>query len=131
MDRLSNYGAFTGQTPIAVFDGFRTAGNPGSRSAHANVHVVYTPEGESADAYIERFVSEVGKNERVSVVTGDTMIRVSAMRSGVLRISPKEFEAELEDTEKQLAEILAHSNLLAHKVPGADALTEQKEKKEK
>ena len=37
----------------------------------------------------------------------------------------------LEDTEKQLAEILAHSNLLAHKVPGADALTEQKEKKEK
>ena len=106
MDRLSNYSGLTGREVLLVFDGFRTAGNPGSRSAHANIRVAFTPEGETADAYIERLASEIGKNDRVSIITGDTMIRISAMRSGVLRISPNEFMLELEETEKQLEEIL-------------------------
>ena len=121
MDRLSNYSGFTGREVILVFDGFRTAGNPGSRSSHANIRVVFTPEGESADAYIERLASEIGKNDRVSIVTGDTMIRISAMRSGILRISPTEFMLELEDAEKQLEAILTKSNFLAHQTSGAEA----------
>ena len=128
MDRLSNYCGFTGREVILVFDGFRTAGNTGSRSAHANIHVAFTPEGESADAYIERLASEIGKNDRVSVVTGDTMIRISAMRSGVLRISPKEFMLELEETEKQLEAILEKSNFLSHKTSGAEAGMEKEMK---
>ena len=121
MDRLSNYSGLTGREVLLVFDGFRTAGNPGSRTLHANIRVAFTPEGESADAYIERLAAEIGKNDRVAVVTGDTMIRVSAMRSGVLRISPAEFMLELEEAEKQLEEILRKSNFLAHQTSGADA----------
>ena len=121
MDRLSNYSGFTGREVILVFDGFRTAGNPGSRSVHANIRVAFTPEGESADAYIERLASEIGKNDRVAVVTGDTMIRISAMRSGILRISPTEFMLELEETEKQLEAILMKSNFLAHQTSGTEA----------
>ena len=121
MDRLSNYSGFTGQDVILVFDGFRTAGNPGSRSAHANIRVTFTPEGESADACIERLAAEIGQNDRVAVVTGDTMIRISAMRSGILRISPREFLLELEETEKQLEGILQKSNFLAHQTSGAEA----------
>ena len=127
LDRLSNFCGFTGQNGVVVFDGFRTVGNPGSRTDHANIHVVYTPEGETADAYIEHLASEIGKNDRVSIITGDTMIRISAMRSGVLRISPEEFMLELEDAEKQLADILAKSNFLAHHTRGEDAVKEIKE----
>lgn len=129
LDRLSNYCGYTGQTAIAVFDGFRTAGNPGSRSDYANIHIVFTPEGETADAYIERLASEVGKNDRVCVVTADTMIRISAMRSGVLRISPNEFMHELETAEEQLTEILFRSNLLAHQTQGIDAVSDRDIKK--
>ena len=121
MDRLSNYSGFTGREVIVVFDGFRTAGNPGSRSLHSNIRVAFTPEGESADAYIERLASEIGKNDRVAVVTGDNMIRISAMRSGILRISPTEFMLELEETEKQLEAILMKSNFLAHQTSVTDA----------
>ena len=121
MDRLSNYSGFTGQDVILVFDGFRTAGNPGSRSAHANIRVTFTPEGESADACIERLAAEIGKNDRVAVVTGETMIRISALRSGIRRISPMEFLLELEETEKQLEGILQKSNFLAHQTSGAEA----------
>lgn len=114
MDRLSNYAGFTGQEMVLVFDGYRSSGNPGSKEAHANIYVVYTAEGESADAYIEKLTAEIGKNEKVSVVTADTMIRVSAMRSGVLRISPKEFAMELEAREEQLRKLMERSNFLAH-----------------
>ena len=127
MDRMSNYCGFTGQEAVLVFDGFRTAGNPGSRELHTNIHIVYTPEGESADAYIEKLASQIGKNDRVSVVTADTMIRISAMRSGVLRISPGEFQSELEEAEKQLSIILARSNDQAHQTKGEDAIVRRKE----
>ncbi len=127
MDRMSNYCGVTGQECILVFDGFRTAGNPGSRSSHANLNVVYTSEGESADAYIERLASEIGKNDRVSVVTADTMIRISAMRSGILRVSPQEFMSELDEAEQQMKELLMKSNFLAHQTRGEDAIVKKKE----
>ena len=123
--------AFTDRlAPTAVFDGFRTAGNPGSRGDHVNIHVVYTPEGETADAYIERLASEIGKNDRVSIITGDTMIRISAMRSGVLRVSPEEFMLELAEAEKQLGEILSRSNFLAHQTRGEDAVREKRKERD-
>ena len=56
------------------------------------------------------------------------MIRISAMRSGVLRISPKEFMLELEETEKQLEAILEKSNFLSHKTSGAEAGMEKEMK---
>ena len=114
MDRLSNYAGFTGQEMVVVFDGYRSSGNPGLKGFHANIHVIFTAEGESADAFIEKLTAEIGKNEKVSVVTGDTMIRISAMRSGVLRITPKEFGMELLEKEKQLHELMVRSNFLAH-----------------
>lgn len=116
MDRLSNYAGFTGREIILVFDGYRSAGNPGLKETHANICVVYTAEGESADTYIEKLTAEIGKNEKVSVVTADTMIRISAMRSGVLRISPKEFILELNEREEQLRKMLERSNFLAHNI---------------
>ena len=56
------------------------------------------------------------------------MIRISAMRSGVLRVSPEEFMLELEDAEKQLGDILTRSNFLAHKTRGENAVREERRK---
>ena len=122
LDRISNYCGLTGKDAIVVFDGYRAAGNPGTKTEYANIRVIFTQEGESADAYIERIADEIGKNETVSVVTGDTMIRISAMRSGILRIMPGEFIYELQNAERQLETILSQSNLLAHQTPTGDAL---------
>ncbi len=114
INRLSNYSGFSGKEIVLVFDGYRSAGNPGTRESLRNIHLVFTQEGETADAYIERFAAEIGKNEQVSVVTADTLIRISAMRSGVLRISPQEFSQELEESERRLRELLEQSNFLPH-----------------
>ena len=115
MDILSNYAGFTKSELVLVFDGFRTPGNPGSRTAYHNIHVAYTKDGETADAYIERLVNEIGRNYDVRVVTSDNLIRLSALRSGVLRTSSKEFSLEAEWVLEQIRELANRSNLGAHK----------------
>ena len=101
MDMLSNYAGFTKARATLVFDGFRTPGNPGSKSQYHNINVAFTKDGETADAYIERLVNDIGRNFSVRVVTSDNLIRLSALRSGVLRSSSKEFMNELEFVQQQ------------------------------
>lgn len=115
MDMLASYCGYTKAELVLVFDGFRTPDNPGSRSEYHNIHVAYTATGETADAYIERIAAQIGRNFAVRVVTSDNLIRLSALRSGVLRSSSKEFSAELEQVLKSIDEILKQSNLNAHK----------------
>ena len=114
MDMLSSYCGFTKSELVLVFDGFRTPGNPGSHTAYHNIHVAYTKDGETGDAYIERIVDEIGKNYDVRVITSDNLIRLSALRSGVLRTSSKEFALELEWVLGQIEDVLKKSNLNAH-----------------
>jgi len=115
MDMLSNYCGYTKAQLVLVFDGYRTPGNPGSRTEYHKIHVAYTKDGETADAYIERMTNEIGKNYSVRVITSDNLIRLSALRSGVLRTSSKEFEGEVDWVLAQIEEILRRSNLNAHK----------------
>lgn len=116
MDMLSNYCGFTKAELVLVFDGFRTPGNPGSKSEYHNIHVAYTKDGETADAYIERMAGQIGKNYSVRVISSDNLIRLSALHSGVLRTSSGEFEHEVDWVLSQIEQVLKKSNESAHKI---------------
>lgn len=105
-DILCNYAAFTGCEVVLVFDAYMVAGNNGENYNHNNIHIVYTQERETGDVYIERFVSEIGKNENVRVVTSDGMIQLSAVRYGVLRVSAREFYEEIKAVNQKIAQKL-------------------------
>ena len=60
-------------------------------------------------------MDEIGRNYDVRVVTSDNLIRLSALRSGVLRTSSKEFSLEAEWVLEQIRELANRSNLGAHK----------------
>ena len=105
VDTLKSYRAFRGCELVLVFDGYKVAGNPGERD-NDGIHVVYTKENETADMYIEKFANDIGKNYSVRVVTNDSLIRLSALRSGVLRMSSAEFINELEDNKARMAEFI-------------------------
>ena len=106
LDLLSNYCGFHPCELIVVFDSYRVRGGTGSRSSHNNLRVVYTQEDESADLYIETLVGKIGKNYAVRVATSDALIQLSALRSGVLRVSAAELERELERTNGEIAAVL-------------------------
>ena len=96
MEILANYSAFTGTETILVFDAYKVKGGKGEKLTYHGIKVVYTKENETGDAYIERLLHDIGKNEQVRIVTSDGMIQVSALRSGVLRVSAREFEREID-----------------------------------
>ena len=106
MNLLSNYAAFTRNSVVLVFDAYRVAGNPGKKFDFHNIHVVYTQERELADVYIEKLIAEIGKNEKVRVVTSDNLIRLSAARVGVLRVSAADFALEINEVGKRIEDFI-------------------------
>ena len=104
-DVLRSYRAMRDCELVLVFDGYRVAGNVGERETQG-IRTVYTKENETADMYIEKLANDIGKNYSVKVVTNDSLIRLSAMRSGVLRMSVKEFSDELDGVMKRIMEYI-------------------------
>ncbi len=103
---LSNYAHFTGHRIVIVFDGYKVSGNLGEKTDFQGLNVVYTKENETADTYIENLIAEIGQNEQVRVVTSDSMIQLSAVRTGVYRMSSAEFEKEIELAKSKMTEFL-------------------------
>ena len=103
-DVLSSYAGFTKCRTILVFDGYKQKGNPGEKSRFHNIQVVYTREGETADAYIEALADQIGGNYAVRVASSDGLVQLSSFRSGVLRMSARELKLEIEQTRQNMQE---------------------------
>lgn len=103
---LSNFSAFTNIETVLVFDGYNAKYNPGEKFNYQGIHIVYTKENETADAYIQKLLHEIGKNTQVFVVTSDNLVQLSAFQSGALRMSAREFEEEVASVNTKIGEIL-------------------------
>lgn len=66
--------------------------------------MVYTREGETADAYIEALADQIGGNYAVRVASSDGLVQLSSFRSGVLRMSARELKLEVEQTRQNMQE---------------------------
>ncbi|MCR5522513.1 MAG: TetM/TetW/TetO/TetS family tetracycline resistance ribosomal protection protein [Clostridia bacterium] len=106
MEILSNYSAFTKENVVLVFDAYKVDGNKGENFDFNNIHVVYTKERELGDVYIEKLIKEIGKNDKVRVVSSDSLIQLSAVRFGVQRLSSREFETEIDEVHNKISEML-------------------------
>ena len=95
-DALCSYAGFKKCRLVLVFDGYKVKGNPGEKEQFAGIQIVYTKEGQTADAYIEALVDRIGKNYAVRVATSDGLVQLSSLRSGVLRMSARELKEEVE-----------------------------------
>lgn len=98
LELLSNYQGFTGCILTAVFDAYRVRENEGHTGVYDGISVVYTKEGQTADAYIEKAAHEIlakGAAD-VYVVTSDGAEQMTVAGEGALRIPSAEFEKELE-----------------------------------
>ncbi len=95
MDILSSYVAYTKTELTLVFDAYLVKDGMGSDFIHDGYRVVYTKEDETADTFIEKMMHELGPNYNIRMVTGDRLLQFSAVRSGILRMTAKEFEEEV------------------------------------
>ncbi len=128
-DLLCNYQGYRKCEVIAVFDAYKVRGGQGSVEKYHNIHVVYTKEAETADAYIERATYELGKRHRVRVATSDGPEQLIILGHGALRVSAAAFREEVEAVQGQIARILADNNRLGHGALRA-AMEEAEKRKE-
>ncbi len=105
-DILSNYQGYTKCHLIVVFDAYKVKGNHGSIEKCDNIYVVYTKEAETADAYIEKTVKEIGKKYRVTVATSDRLEQMIVVGEGASRLSAKDFYAEIERVNNSIRELM-------------------------
>ena len=109
-DLLCNYQGYQKCRVIVVFDAYKVKGGLGSVEKYHNIHVVYTREAETADAYIERATYEIGRRHRVRVATSDGPEQLIILGHGALRLSASNFHEEIERVQGQIAAVLDRNN---------------------
>ena len=105
IDALCNYAGYTDIPVDIVFDAYRVKGGVGEEEQRGRVHIVYTKEFETADAYIERLLTRESRDYSIRVVTSDRLIQVTAVSTGVLRMPVAEFVEELGRVREEIAQI--------------------------
>ena len=89
-----------------MFDAYRVKGHQTEMLDHHNIHVVYTKEAETADAYIEKFAHENGRKYHVTVATSDGLEQIIITGQGCHLLSAREFEREVEVANQTLRETI-------------------------
>ncbi len=102
IDILCNYQGYRDCGVILVFDAYKVAGGRGSVEKQGGIHVVYTKEAETADAYIERVTLEMAKKYRVRVATSDNLEQMIVLGHGAERIPARIFYEEVMEVRRQI-----------------------------
>lgn len=125
-DILLNYQGCKKCYVLVVFDAYKVKGNPGKREWYdgrsrriarsekaqkepstgtyagsdntisQGIEVVYTRQDETADAYIERKVHEIGQKYKVTVATSDGLEQLTVLSMGALRMSATALRQEID-----------------------------------
>ncbi len=95
MDILSNYQGYRQGTLILVFDAYKVKGGVGEVMDYHNIHVVYTKEAETADAYIQKVTRQIARKHHVTVATSDAVEQLIILGHGALRLSAHELKEEI------------------------------------
>ena len=85
-----------------MFDAYRVKGHGTEYFDYHNIHVVYTKEAETADAYIERFAHDNSKKYKITVATSDGLEQVIIRGAGCLLLSAQELLSEVEHAGREL-----------------------------
>ena len=104
---LCNYRGYKKCETILVFDAYKVKGSHREIEKINDISVVYTKEAETADMYIEKVTHRLAKkNNKVRVVTSDALEQIIILGNGALRVSSKEFLAEVQEAEAHIRKII-------------------------
>lgn len=108
IDILSNYGSFKGVQVIVVFDGHLVKGGVRATELVNGVEVIYTGEGETADAVIEKLMHQLPSSLLVCVATSDWDEQKIVLGKGAVRLPVREMLAKVKAVTRE-AEKYYHS----------------------
>ena len=68
---IIEYSQYHGKRAIVVFDAYNVKGGAEKRENRKYITIVYTKEHQTADSYIEKFISTLSKYDKIQVATSD------------------------------------------------------------
>lgn len=98
---VASYAGYLNCKAIIVFDAYKRAENSGKKTDSGNISIVYTKQGQSADAYIEKTVHDNIKDYRITVATSDQAVQNMVLGCGAIRMSARELQLNLDYMHKQ------------------------------
>jgi predicted RNA-binding protein with PIN domain len=103
IEKLSNYGAYKNYKIFIVFDAHMVSKSIEKKEKiSSNIIVIFTKEGETADAFIEKTVNNIGRKIEVCVVTSDSLEQQTVFQRGATRMSAVEFYHEIRNVESKI-----------------------------
>lgn len=97
LDILSNYQGIRKMNLIVVFDAYKVQGHKTEIFDYHNIHVVFTKEAETADAFIEKFSTENASKYDITVATSDGLEQIIIRGQGCALLSARDFEKEIKE----------------------------------
>jgi len=101
----SDYCCLEGVEGYVVFDAYRRPSLDTSEEEGSGLKIILTGKGETADSYIERFVSQYRScYDYIYVITSDYSQGMTVVDENILVLSPENFFKEIESCQKALKE---------------------------
>ncbi|RDY22760.1 NYN domain-containing protein [Romboutsia maritimum] len=98
------YAEFTGKKAIVVFDAYNVKGFREKIEQRKYITVVYTKEHQTADSYIEKYITSLSKYDDVKVATNDYAEQQIVLGKGASRISSRELKLDLDHARNKMRE---------------------------
>lgn len=103
IDLMASYRGYQGMNVYIVFDGYLVKGNEGTEDEITGINIIYTAEGQTADAAIEKLVTILTKEgHKVAVATSDWAQQQIVLGKGARRYSARELWEEVSAVQKML-----------------------------
>lgn len=95
---IIEYAQYNGKKPIVVFDAYNVKNSKEKVERRKYITIVYTKEHQTADSYIEKFISTLSKYDKIQVATSDYAEQQIILGKGATRISARELKIYLDET---------------------------------
>jgi len=101
VSKLANYSHLSGKKIYVVFDAHQVKNSFERIETIDSVEVIYTQQGETADAYIENLVGKLLKEGIVYVATSDWAEQGIVFGRGAYRLTPEELLLEVKRSKQE------------------------------
>ena len=89
---IIEYAQYTGKKAIIVFDAYNVKNSKEKIEERKYITIVYTKEHQTADSYIEKYISSLSKYDDIEVATSDYEEQQIILGKGASRISARELK---------------------------------------
>ena len=107
LDILSDYQGITGTHVIVVFDAHFVKGGVQKHESHTGIDVIFSHEGETADAVIEKLVGMLPSECVIGVATSDSVEQGIVFGRGAHRLSARDLYRRVQEARLMMDSFLS------------------------